>query len=260
MSTISKTGIEPGSIIKSEHVLRIINALDGTDAKDLEVNGTVYASYFAGNASALTNVTASTAQTSSYSTYAITANTASYVNSLIQAVDITGSLSVTGSITGADGFYLKGNKQFNYGAFSDLVTQSGSANVSASFQLNTTDQSDGVTIVNNSSGLPTQITVSSTGVYNLQFSAQISQAAGAADVYIWFKKNGTNIANSATVLSVPSNSKVVAAWNFIDSLNAGDYLEIAYQSTSANTTYPYIVASGNIPAIPSVIVTLTQVS
>jgi len=182
--------------------------------------------------------------------------------------EMTGSLHITGSV------YVEGNNQLyingtsissslqgkHFGAFSDLTTQSGSINQSGSFQYHTTDYSNEVTIENNEMGLPTRIQVADTGVFNLQFSAQIVQGAGSADVYIWFKKNGSNIPNSATVVTVPSNHRLVAAWNFVDSLNAGDYLEIAYQSNSANTTYAYLAANGNIPGVPSIIATLTQVS
>lgn len=183
-------------------------------------------------------------------------------------IQLTGSLYSSGSIylTGSSNLYINGTTlstillNLHYGAFSDLHTQSGSINVSSSFQYATTDQSNGVSITNNGNGLPTRITVAQSGIYNLQFSAQILQGAGSADVAIWFKKNGTSIPNSATVVTVPSNQKLVAAWNYVDSLNAGEYLEIAYQSTSGNTTYPYIASSGNIPGVPSMIATLTQIA
>lgn len=72
MSYISKSGIQAGSIIKSDHVLRIIDALDGTDAKDINVTGILSATYLAGNGSQVTNVTASLAQNANY---ALTAST-----------------------------------------------------------------------------------------------------------------------------------------------------------------------------------------
>lgn len=63
MTKISKSGIAPLQQIKSEHLIRIINALDGTAPNTtIEVSGSVTASYFVGDGSKLTNIA-----TSSYS-------------------------------------------------------------------------------------------------------------------------------------------------------------------------------------------------
>mgnify|MGYP000736789991 CR=1 FL=1 len=43
--------------------------------------------------------------------------------------------------------------------------------------LNTTDMGDGVNITNNGSGLPTRITVTNAGIYNIQFSSQLGTIA-----------------------------------------------------------------------------------
>ena len=194
------------------------------------------------------------AQTASYVLNAVSASyatTSSYVNPLSQDVIITGSLTITGS---NQDLYLYGRKQFNYGVFQNNTTLSGSANVSHSFKLDTTDESHEINIVSGS-----QITFTNAGVYDIQFSAQVAQGAGSAIIYIWFKRNGTNIPESATVLDVASNKFVVAAWNFMKTFNAGDYVELAWQSDQNSTTFPFIPASGNIPTVPSIIVTVTQV-
>lgn len=78
-------------------------------------------------------------------------------------------------------------------------------------------------------------------------------------IYIWFKKNGVNIPNSATQLTAKANTYHVVSWNFLSSLAANDYIELVYQSDSSNTTFPYINATGNIPAIPPIIITSMQV-
>jgi hypothetical protein len=79
-------------------------------------------------------------------------------------------------------------------------------------------------------------------------------------VFIWFKRNGTNIANSATQVDIGSADYAVPAWNFIDTFTSGSYVEIAYQSDQTNTQFQYAAATGNIPAIPSIIATVTQVA
>jgi len=43
MATISTSGIEAGRIIRSAHVLRIIEALDGTETNDILISGSLIA-------------------------------------------------------------------------------------------------------------------------------------------------------------------------------------------------------------------------
>lgn len=112
-------------------------------------------------------------------------------------------------------------------------------------------------------GVPTsQIFVANTGVYNFQFSAQLDKTGGSASaVYIWPRVNGVNLADSATKIVIDGpNNEIVAAWNFVLVLEAGDYFELAWQSSDTDVVIPYVAASGNIPAIPSIILTVTWAS
>lgn len=147
-----------------------------------------------------------------------------------------------------------------YGAFCSTGSQTNldPPNVSRSMVLETTEHSVGVSIVSGS-----RITVANSGVYNLQFSAQIEKISNGTDtIYVWFKKNGSNILRSNTGIDVTkqagSSGKVVAAWNYIDTLIANDYLEIIWQSADPTMILAYEPESGNLPSIPSVIATLTQ--
>jgi hypothetical protein len=158
------------------------------------------------------------------------------------------------------GFYTTGSFGF-YGAFCSTASQTNpTPNVSRSMQLETTELSDGVSIVSGS-----RITVAHPGVYNLQFSAQLEKTDNGADtVYIWFKKNGTNVPRSNTAVDVlkqaGGSGKFVAAWNYVENLTANDYIEIVWQSDDITIQLAADPASGNFPMIPSVIATLTQVS
>ena len=112
-------------------------------------------------------------------------------------------------------------------------------------------------------GVPTsRIYVANTGVYNFQFSAQLDKTGGSASaVYIWPRVNGANLPDSATKIVIDGpNSEIVAAWNFVLVLEAGDYFELAWESSDTNVVIPYVAASGNIPAIPSIILTVSWVS
>ena len=178
-----------------------------------------------------------------------------------KSLEISGSLTVSSSLNINNGFYVDGNKQFNYGLFSDLTTQSGSADTAYAMKLNTTDLASGFSIVNGS-----RITAANTGTYNLQFSAQLFQTTNnAPNISIWLSKNGTNVPNSNTVLTVEKvvgGGKLVAAWNYIIQLNANQYVELMWSSTRSDTQLHFddIQSTPTRPATPSVIVTMTQIS
>jgi hypothetical protein len=146
------------------------------------------------------------------------------------------------------------SSSFSVGAFNSTITQSGSSNVSQSMTFNNTDISNGVSIVSNS-----QITLANNGTYNIQFSAQVLAGTGADTIWIWLKKNGTNVSNTATKLVLANNEANVAAWNFVVPAVATDYFELVWQNLNGHATLLTEVASGNYPAIPSIIVTVTQV-
>ena len=149
----------------------------------------------------------------------------------------------------------------NYGAFCSTGSQTNPViNVSRSMQLETTELASGVSVVAGS-----RITVANPGVYNLQFSAQLEKTNnGVNTVYIWFKKNGTNVPRSNTAIDVlkqaGGSGKFVAAWNLVDQLDANDYYEIVWQSDTTDMSIVAVSGSGNFPLIPSVIATMTQVA
>jgi hypothetical protein len=175
------------------------------------------------------------------------------------AMELTGSLKVFGNVDVVSGsaFYLWGNKLFNYGAFYDTTTQSGSANVSQSIQFNSIDYSQGVSVTNK-----TRIVLANVGIYNIQFSAQlVDSGAGDSIIHIWIKKNGVNVPNSSGRIFLQANKETIASWNYVvPATSPNDYYELVWQSTDADARILYEAATGNIPAIPSIILTVTQVA
>ena len=151
------------------------------------------------------------------------------------------------------------NSPIPHASYFDTTTQPNPvANAVNLFTYNSLISDFGVT-----RGVPTsRIFVAETGIYNFQFSAQLDKSGGgASDVYIWPRINGANVADSATKMVIDGpNNEVVAAWNFILVMKANDYFELAWQSPDTNVIMPYVAASGNIPAIPSIIMTVTWVS
>jgi hypothetical protein len=146
------------------------------------------------------------------------------------------------------------SSSFSAGEFFSSTTLSGSAGVSASIALPNTAISNGVSIQSGS-----QMVVSNSGTYNIQFSAQADAFSGADTVWIWFKKNGTNIADSASKLVMQNNTAAIMTVNIFDNGVPNDYYEVVWQNNAGYGKLISDVATGNIPAIPSVIVTVNQV-
>jgi hypothetical protein len=110
-----------------------------------------------------------------------------------------------------------------------------------------------------------RITPGAAGKYNLQFSLQWANADNNEHTfYVWLRKNGVNVANSAGEVTCLKSAKGISGWNYIvSSANATDYWELAYQVTDTDVTFPYVAAQGtapnDIPAAPALITTLTPV-
>lgn len=144
-----------------------------------------------------------------------------------------------------------------YGAFCSTQDQTNAASVNK-MTFNVTELSSGVTIASNS-----RITIANAGIYNIQFSAQLDKADSGDDkVDIWLCKNGQNVSNTNTEMTlVGNNGKHVAAWNFVVAASAGDYFELCWYSADAQVFLNYVAAASNPtrPAIPSIILTVTQI-
>jgi hypothetical protein len=170
--------------------------------------------------------------------------------------------SVLGALFGP-----RGGKNINnpYGAFQDSTDQV-AANTTTAYPVtfNTTDFTNGVTMVSNS-----RMTVAVDGLWNIQFSLQFKNTSNdGQDVDIWFRKNGTNIANSNSRFHLPARkaagdpSHLIAAMNFFASMVANDYIEIMWRTTSTDVSLEHFGTSTSPtrPAVPSAIATMTFVS
>lgn len=179
-------------------------------------------------------------------------NVLNFVGTGVTVSDIGGKTTV--SIPGGGG--MTGT----YGSFFDTTTQNTLGGTEEIMSFNNIDLSatSGISLVGG-----TQLTATVNGVYNVQFSTQIVKTQGGTkqNIYIHFKKNGIDIPDSATALTLSNNNDfIVAAWNLFVQLNAGEYVEIAWYSTSPNLELRYEPAPAvGVPNIPSVIATIQQV-
>ena len=114
--------------------------------------------------------------------------------------------------------------------------------------------------------MTSQIVVSNTGIYNLQFSSQMDKSdAGVDYVNFWLRKNGTDITASSGVISLQGNSPayMMAAWNYLIELIAGDIIELYWASADINMSIISETAQTSPfahPAVQSTILSITQQS
>jgi len=149
------------------------------------------------------------------------------------------------------------------GSFYDTTTQTCPSGEIRKFQVNNSDSfNNGVYVGIDIDAKPTLFTVANNGVYNVQFSAQLSRTSGGSSkqITIWLRKNGSDILHTATHLNVQANAgKLVAAWNFFVDIETTDNIQICWsQNDSIDLLYEGEDLVLPHPAVPSVIVTINQ--
>lgn len=149
-------------------------------------------------------------------------------------------------------------KRTRYGQFYDTTTQTvGTVNTATPVTFNTTDISNGVRLRSPSTS---EIEVDTEGLYNFQTSIQIDTTSGGTDLlWFWFRKNGTDIANSAFQVQIQgNNAELLQSFNLFIDMKAGDYVELMWASDDLDTELATFAASGFYPAIPSVTLTVSN--
>ena len=168
--------------------------------------------------------------------------------------------SVTGVVKQRD---ITSTLNKNYASFYDTGDQTGLANTELTMSANTSDSwNTGITLSAN-----TRFVIQNPGVYSLAFSTQMLKTGGnsSTHAHIWLYQNGLDVPYSASQIGFPSNSVyVVPAWNFFFSTTTpNEYVELKWDINS-NVDNQLLLkqqpATGNIPAIPSLIVTINQVN
>lgn len=145
-----------------------------------------------------------------------------------------------------------------YGSFYSASSQTAAAiNTAYGITFNNTVTSYGLYV-----GVPSsRIYVDNTAIYDIQFAARLSNTdVSAHNIFIWFRVNGIDVSNSAAKIEIPANSSAsaVAAWNFVLLLSATDYFEIMWSTDNTNVRLSPVAASSPVPAIPSVVLTVTS--
>ena len=122
----------------------------------------------------------------------------------------------------------------------------------------------GITIANDGSGNPTRITFAAAGTYMLAPSLQFKNTdTDDHDATFWFRKNGTDIANSASIVNIPKaadGGAMFAQIVFYETVTAGQYIEIMWLPEDILVTLDFLAAGAIAPAIPSVILAAERIA
>jgi len=179
-------------------------------------------------------------------------------NVSLSPINGLGQVTVTATLSGSVNYNTTTG---SYGSFYDTTTQTNPvANVNRSMSLNTTDITNGVSISGSTNPYNTYIKIANAGVYNIQFSTQLEKTnpGGTDAVYIWLRKNGSDLSETNTIVELSQNGKVVAAWNWFINAAANDYYQIMW---SANATDIQLTATTPSigPTVPSIILTANRI-
>lgn len=149
-------------------------------------------------------------------------------------------------------------QQRYFGSFSLTTSASlASTNTATAITLNTTNVSNGVSL-----GSPaSRVVVANSGLYSFVVSFQLSATnSSIKDVYLWFRKNGVDLANSTIVHSLESGTaKTVQSRTYTISMNAGDYIELYWASPDNGVQLSAIASTAFSPAAPAVTLNVNQI-
>jgi len=171
---------------------------------------------------------------------------------------IPGPTGPSGAVGPSGAAGTPATQRYFLNAFDTTTQTNPSAASGNAFTYNTTVDSRGVAVVSGS-----MIQVANSGVYNIQFSAQLEKSsANKEDVDIWLSKNGVGVPWSATTIVVEGSSdRNVAAWNFFLSMDTNEFVELYWHTDDLNVVA--LAASGHTvpthPDIPSIILTVNNV-
>ena len=163
----------------------------------------------------------------------------------------------------ATGVTWKGLNAPTYGAFASTSTQAVlGANTESLVNFNYTYSANNVST---GSGTTNRVYINDTGLFDVQFSVQLSLAVGTQPktIDMWFKVDGVNVPQSLTRQTVTGKDfESVLTVNLLQTFISGQYVQLAYSSPDANMQLGAFsnLTSPTRPDAPSVILTVEPVS
>jgi hypothetical protein len=181
-----------------------------------------------------------------------------FYNRLTQSFNSLISPAIGTNLPGAGYLY------FPYAAIQRTTDKSFTVNTATQI---TFDQNDFLSACTNDG--TDGIEVSQPGIYNYQFSVQLKNTDSQIhSAWIWLRVNGVDVAGTGSKFDVVSShggtpGYVIAACNFYVEVAAGDTVEMWAAVSNVAVTFDAATAQTvpfAMPAIPSVVATLTFVS
>ena len=149
-------------------------------------------------------------------------------------------------------------QQKYYGEFTKTTDQTPAAvDTAYALTFDNTEKANGISI-----GSPTsRIVAAQSGLYQFNVTIQLTSSNSSdKDVWFWFRKNGTDVANSSRLITV-SISGGYAPVALIESfsLEENDYIEVMFAAEDTAVTVDNVAATAFAPAAPAVVLSITQV-
>lgn len=189
-------------------------------------------------------------------------------NSLNITSGVLGSVTLSNAVGEFDSITITaGAVPFNtitnraIGQFESHTDQTAvSANVAYVVQMNNAASfNTGITIASS-----TNVTVAASGIYSVNASIQFANSDSSNHTStFWFRKDGTNIPNSASIISVPKvadGGKTLAQVTIFESLTVSSYIQLVWSVDNIAVSLDYTTASGVIPEVPSVIFNMQRIA
>ena len=149
-------------------------------------------------------------------------------------------------------------QQKYYGEFTKTTDQSPAlTNTAYALTFDNTELAQGISI-----GSPaSRIVVVQSGLYQFDATVQISSSSSSAKtVWLWFRKNGTDVANSARLVTININNGYTAvSMSEFFSLAANDRIEIMFAANDTAITVDNVAATAFAPAAPAVVLAVSQI-
>lgn len=150
--------------------------------------------------------------------------------------------------------------EMNFGSFYDTTTQTAAATGTAYAVTFNNSNAEAYGVYRGST--TSRIYITTPGVYNFQFSLQADNTSGNdKSLFVWARVNGVDVANSASKIRLKGNdSETVLAANLYLPMADTDYFELMFSVDDTGVVILAEAAASPVPAIPSVILTVNQVS
>lgn len=177
-------------------------------------------------------------------------------------IDINITPKGTGEVNVTNIDILSGKVPFStvtgraYASFSDITDQTGNVSTPTAVKFGTTEVAgSGITMVTDGSNL-TRLTFAAAGTYmvapNLQFT---NSDVSDHDATVWLRLDGTDVARSATRVTVPKSTDGGSAFFqivFYLTVTAGQYVQVMWLPENVAVTLDHVAAAAGPPAVPAI--------